>query len=625
MRRHLRSPHILSLSLLTLAACGDPCLDDGAGAAGAKCDEVASASGSESETSDTATASDSDSESDTNSETDSDSMSGSETDTDTETETETETETDTETDTEGGDNTWCVDVDMDGFGDPENCEDVPEGEDPPAGSVPQDQATDCDDNDANTFPGAAENDSPDECMTDADDDGWGDGAPPNPAAVPGTDCDDANAAAFPGAAENEVDPDACYEDEDDDGWGDTDPEGEATLPGTDCADDDAEVMMCEIWCPDVDMDGFGDDEGCVWVIPGDDPPENSAPNDTDCDDNDPFTFPGAAENDNPDECMTDADEDGWGDDMPDNPDVTPGRDCDDTDNQRVVCVDAIPSCADTTSGNATQLMAMATGGDGNYMFSWDPPETLDDPNVADPMATPVDITTYTVTATDGLGNAGFDEITVHVTDEPWVLGGVPEAECEAIGLIGEAAPHSFSMDGTETCTTANSDPTAFICPTVHEQARITGTMIVTDQDGDDDIVGFVWGWQDTQQFYLFQWKRLTQNWFGCVGQQGMMVKKFDAAGALDFDDFACSSDTPNVTVLATPADTYDQPWVQGIEYGVELAYGQDQTQIIITDETNNLPVADFVIMDDSYPSGQFGTYDFSQINACNGPWQSTCL
>jgi len=533
---------------------------------------------------------------------------------------------DTDGETGGSDENWCLDEDMDGAGDPDNCVPVPPGEDPPAGSVPEEEADDCDDSDPNTFPGAAELDDEDACMTDADDDGWGDENPPNPNATPGTDCDDDNVNAFPGAAENEMPDDACMEDEDGDGWGDTDPSGMATIPGSDCADDNDEVMMCEAWCPDEDMDGFGVEEGCVWVIPGDDPPAGTVPAGAglDCDDSDPNTFPGAAELDDPDACMTDADNDGWGEMNP-NPGVEMGRDCNDADELSIVCADAVPACADTTSGMATQLMATAIGGDGNYTFSWDPPETLDDPNIADPMAMPTDITTYTVTATDGLGNMGSDKITVHVTDEPWVLGGVPDAECEAVGFIGPAAQHSFSQDGTQTCTTSNSDPTAFICPVVHEQALITGTMVVTNDDNDDDIIGFVWGWQDTNQFYLFQWKRVFQNWFGCDGLEGMIVKKFDAQGALGMEDFACSADTGNVTVLALPGDTYDQGWEQGIEYGVEIAYDQTQTQITITDNTNMMPVADFVIMDDSYPSGQFGTYDFSQINACNGPWMSSCL
>jgi len=49
----------------------------------------------------------------------------------------------------------------------------------------------------------------------------------------------------------------------------------------------------------------------------------------DCDDDDPATHPGAAENDSTTACMRDADGDGWGDDSATSP-ITPGTDCDDT-------------------------------------------------------------------------------------------------------------------------------------------------------------------------------------------------------------------------------------------------------------------------------------------------------
>ena len=51
--------------------------------------------------------------------------------------------------------------------------------------------------------------------------------------------------------------------------------------------------------------------------------------DGDCDDGDPATHPGAAENDSTTACMRDADGDGWGDDSASGP-ITPGTDCDDT-------------------------------------------------------------------------------------------------------------------------------------------------------------------------------------------------------------------------------------------------------------------------------------------------------
>src|SRR5690606_1988751 len=128
----------------------------------------------------------------------------------------------------------------------------------------------------------------------------------------------------------------------------------------------------------------------------------------DCDDTNPFTFPGAAELDDPLACMQDADEDGWGDDFPDEeppPGVIRGRDCNDSDEAQVVCVDASPSCADTNLGMGTQLDAVAWGGDGNYTWLWDNEMTLDDAMIANPIALPMEITTYTAMATDGSGNS----------------------------------------------------------------------------------------------------------------------------------------------------------------------------------------------------------------------------
>ncbi len=137
---------------------------------------------------------------------------------------------DTET---AGHGAWCRDADGDGFGDPSTCAEAPKG----ASWV--DNADDCDDTHAHTYPGAAENEAdPTACMRDADDDGYGSDAPPAGVDV-GTDCDDNNAFAFPGAAVNEA-ADACTVDQDNDGWGDANPPGDAD-PGADCFPMDASL------------------------------------------------------------------------------------------------------------------------------------------------------------------------------------------------------------------------------------------------------------------------------------------------------------------------------------------------------------------------------------------------
>ncbi len=598
--RRLGLSQALTLTLL-LSACGDPCLDDGLGRG--NCNEDDSIGSADTGT-ETAEAGTNDAEAGTN-----------------ETEAGTNDAEAGTTETGGGE-IYCVDGDDDGFGDPDDCEEVPAGEDPPAGSVPESQANDCDDDDPNTFPGAAELDDPDACMTDADDDGYGDDMPSNPNAEAGTDCNDASVTTFPGAAELD-DPDACMQDDDDDGYGDSTPPNASTAPGSDCNDDDPVVFNCSLWCLDADSDGFGDPDNCIEVLMGEDPPENYVEDDNDCADDYANAFPGAAELEDPDACMLDDDMDGWGDTDPPIDAIVPGNDCDDADMSRVVCADAIPACAETTLGGSADLMAVATGGDGNYSFSWEPPETLDDPAIAGPQATPLEITTYTVTATDGLGNMGSDEVTIHITDKAWVLGG-DDAECEAVGFLGAPAEHTFSQNGTQTCTTTNSDPTAFVCPTVHESARITGTMVVNTA-ADDDIVGFVWGWQNEDQFYLLSWKQSYQNWFGCDGNEGITIKRVDRSVPYTTPDFACDTDTANVSVLMGPAETTTDGWLDNREYAVEILYSTTQTEITITDTTTNLDVASFTVEDGTYPNGKFGTYDFSQEQACNGPWQSSCL
>ncbi|PKP50911.1 MAG: hypothetical protein CVT92_14030 [Bacteroidetes bacterium HGW-Bacteroidetes-1] len=52
-------------------------------------------------------------------------------------------------------------------------------------------------------------------------------------------------------------------------------------------------------------------------------------------------------------------------------------------------------------GNSAMLNANATGGSGSYTYSWSPAESLSDPAIANPLASPSETTTYTVAVSDG--------------------------------------------------------------------------------------------------------------------------------------------------------------------------------------------------------------------------------
>ena len=80
-------------------------------------------------------------------------------------------------------------------------------------------------------------------------------------------------------------------------------------------------------------------------------------------------------------------------------------------------------------GSSSQLKVTVTGGDGNYSYQWEPAETLNNPHIDDPVATPTEpVTVYRVTVTDGQGESATGEVTVSISN--WAV-----SESNAIGAI----------------------------------------------------------------------------------------------------------------------------------------------------------------------------------------------
>lgn len=68
-------------------------------------------------------------------------------------------------------------------------------------------------------------------------------------------------------------------------------------------------------------------------------------------------------------------------------------------------------------GGNTQLNAVATGGYGNYTYSWTPTTSLNNPGIANPVATPQNTTTYTCTVSSS-GMTASQTCTVTVVKAP---------------------------------------------------------------------------------------------------------------------------------------------------------------------------------------------------------------
>ena len=224
-----------------------------------------------------------------------------------------------DTGTSGTDDTGTgpVDADEDGYTADEDCNDSDPSINPGAEEVCDDVDNNCDD--------VIDDDAVDAPMWygDSDEDGYGaDGAgiascdQPEGFVSEGGDCDDTDAAYNPGAAEDDcTDPNdyncdgsVGYEDADGDGWAacedcdDSPPGGAAINPGAEeicdgrdnncdeVIDDDA--VDRSTWYADTDEDGFGDAANTALSCEA---PAGYTADDSDCDDGEPTTFPGADE------------------------------------------------------------------------------------------------------------------------------------------------------------------------------------------------------------------------------------------------------------------------------------------------------------------------------------------
>ena len=109
-------------------------------------------------------------------------------------------------------------------------------------------------------------------------------------------------------------------------------------------------------------------------------------------------------------------------------------------------------------GESTTLHAHPAGGTGNYTYSWTPANTLSNPNIQNPVATPpLGTTTYTCQVSDGLSNQSVSiTITVHPNVESEVHVSIcPDDTYEFFGELlsdegtyDHTIPSHFGCDST---------------------------------------------------------------------------------------------------------------------------------------------------------------------------------
>ena len=180
--------------------------------------------------------------------------------------------------------------------------------------------------------------------------------------------------------------------------------------------------------------------------------------------------------------------------------------------------------------------------------------------------------------------------------------------------------------GASVLQTINGDPTFFVSPNAFFNTTVQGSFGV-ETTYDDDFIGFVFGYQAPQgtgtdyDYILFDWKQTNQTGayegFNLTRVQG----SFPSAGPHWDHADSGPNPTPPTPVFDVWATDYDttKGWEDSQVYDFTLLYQSDRIKIDIQGGTGPFVTKQTIfditpadVGEASFPSGQFGFYNYSQ-------------
>ncbi|MBX7181011.1 MAG: PKD domain-containing protein [Bacteroidia bacterium] len=158
--------------------------------------------------------------------------------------------------------------------------------------------------------------------------------------------------------------------------------------------------------------------------------------------------------------------------------VTDANGCVNTD-QMTLTINPLP----TPNAGSDQAICLGQSANlsasGGLTYAWLPAATLDNPSIANPVATPGTTTTYTVTVTDANNCLGSDDILITVNPLPPADAGPDEAICLGSSVnLGAGGGISYSWNPT-----TNLDDPSISNPNANPTTNTTYTVTVTDANG----------------------------------------------------------------------------------------------------------------------------------------------
>ena len=183
---------------------------------------------------------------------------------------------------------------------------------------------------------------------------------------------------------------------------------------------------------------------------------------------------------------------------------------------------------------------------------------------------------------------------------------------------GGQPPGNWLLNGDNTAVTqtVNADPSFYLNNVNQTSYTMEGSWRV-NTTSDDDYMGFVFGYQNSSNFYLFDWKQGSQSYAGTYAAEGMTIKKMTGATGSGLADLSLGEfwenqhDYGDMDVLATNHGG-TKGWADNTLYNFYLDFNTIAGEFSIQVKQGATTLWDVTVADSTFTSGQFGFYNFSQ-------------
>lgn len=165
----------------------------------------------------------------------------------------------------------------------------------------------------------------------------------------------------------------------------------------------------------------------------------------------------------------------------------------------------------------------------------------------------------------------------------------------------------------------NADPSFYLNNLDQTSYSMDGSWQVLPGAGDDDYMGFVFGYKNSSNFYLFDWKQGTQSYVGTTANEGMTIKKMTGGTGDGLADLSLAEFWENrfnygdMTVLAQNHGS-TKGWAHNTLYDFHLDFNVNYSGEIhiVVKRQDGTTLWDRTLTDHTFSSGQFGFYNYSQ-------------